>query len=187
MYYKLLLRSGCIPRIVLPDSLQFADKDARSLSDFLGTKLSEKTVNCLLFQMLWTVFVLQYTWIGARLGDYLLSVPIYVYRTPRAMQLTVGESVSFRVDSMVVPVFYNMWYFITSNAEGSAIKQDTRSLDDVSDCTIILEEFASHPEPAFDIARKLLKYRSNAYALVTSDEFKFLRAPPHSSDTLLRL
>lgn len=187
MYYKLLVRSGCTPRILLPDSLQFANNEAHSLSEFLDTDLTEKTISCLLFQMLWTVLVLQYTWTGVRLGDYLLNVPVHVYRNPRAMVLTVGEKMSFRVDSMVMPVFYNMWYFITCKAEGSAMKQDPRPADDVSDCTLILDEFARHPEPEFDIARKLRKYRSNAYALITSDEFKFLRAPPQSTDTLLQL
>ena len=189
MYHKLLLRSGCTPRILLPESLQFANNESHLLSDYLDTELSEKTVISLLFQMLWTVLVLQYTWIGARLSEeYLMSVPIYIYRAPRTMELMIGdEKISFRVDSVVMPVFYNMWYFITSKADGSAIKQDTRTLDDVSDCTAILEEFASHPEPAFDIARKLLKYRSNAYALIVSDEFKVLHAPRQPADTLLRL
>ena len=191
VYHKLLLRTGCIPRILLPDSLRFANGEYRFLSQYLDlSSLTDKTVASILFQMLWTLLVIQYTWVGARLdGKYLTSVPIHIYDTPRAMQLTIGdEKTSFRIDSVVVPIFYNMWYFMTCKADGGTrVMIDARPFNDVSDCTSILEEFASHPEKPFDIARKLLKYRSNAYALVLSDEFRFLRAPPQPGDVLLRL
>lgn len=190
IYHKLLIRAGCTPRILLPaSSLRFADEDHRTLSEFLDMNLSERTVASLLFQVLWTLLALQYTWTGARLQtDYLLSIPVYLYNTPRAFQLTLGgEPTTFRVESAILPVFYNMWYFITCKSQDTKIVQDSRSLDEVFDCTAILEEFASHPAKAFDIARKLLRYKSNAYALVLSDEFTFLRAPQRPTDTLLRL
>ncbi len=188
--WKLLLRSQCTPRILLPESyLRVANDDAKTLKRYIDTPLEEKTVKSLLFQMLWNIMVMQYTWQGARLdGNYLATVPVHVYTTPRAHQLTVGdEKVTFRIDSVVIPVFYNVWFFMTCKVEGSRVPLDVRPRDDAADCTRVLEEFSSHPEEAFDIARKLLKYRSNAYALLLSDEFKSLRAPSMPTDTLLRL
>jgi crotonobetainyl-CoA:carnitine CoA-transferase CaiB-like acyl-CoA transferase len=56
-----------------------------------------------------------------------------------------------------------------------------------STAVMTVEEFAKHPSKSFDIARKLLRYQSNAYALVLSDEFNALRSPPRANDTLLVL
>jgi hypothetical protein len=169
--------------------LRIANSDAKTLTRYIDTPLQEKTVKSLLFQMLWNIMVMQYTWQGARIdGNYLASVQVHMYTTPRSHELTVGdEKVNFRIDSVVVPVFYDVWFFMTCKVEGSSVPLDVRPRDDVADCTRVLEEFSSHPEEAFDIARKLLKYRSNAYALVLSDEFKSLRAPSLPTDTLLRL